>query len=105
MERREFLQQSLAGGAALIANPLHGAGSAKAFNMKFSPDFGIFKAASGESITDQIKWGYDQGFRAWENTGLKFRPVSEQESISKTVQQLGMEFGQFVGTMTFEHVT
>ena len=105
MERREFLQQSLAGGATLIADPLHGVGSAKPFNMKFSPDFGIFKAASGESITDQIKWGYDQGFRAWENTGLKFRPVSEQESISKTVQQLGMEFGQFVGTMTFEHVT
>lgn len=106
MERRGFLQQTLASGAMLVGYPLtNGAGQAKAFNMKFSPDFGIFKAASGDNIVDQIRWGYDQGFRAWENTGLKFRPVSEQESISKTVQQLGMEFGQFVGTMTFEHVT
>ncbi|MGC3943816.1 MAG: TIM barrel protein [Chryseolinea sp.] len=106
MERREFLSQTLASSALLVGTPLAvGVEGAKAFNMKFSPDFGIFKAASGDNIVDQIKWGYDQGFRAWENTGLKFRSVSEQESISKTVQQLGMEFGQFVGTMTFEHVT
>ena len=106
MERRTFLGQTILGGAALFSTPLmNKAEPAKVFNMKFSPDFGIFKAASGDNVIDQIKWGYDQGFRAWENTGLKFRPVSEQESISKTVQRLGMEFGQFVGTMTFEHVT
>ncbi len=106
MERREFLHQTLASGAALIGAPLAGnAANAKAFNMKFSPDFRVFNAAAGDNLVDHIKWGYDQGFRAWENTGLKSRPVAEQESISKTVQQLGMEFGQFVGTMTFEHVT
>lgn len=106
MERREFLGQTLFGGAALLGAPaLKGVENAKPFTMKFSPDFGIFKAASGENIVDQIRWGYDQGFRAWENTGLKSRSVNEQELISKTVQQLGMEFGQFVGTMTFEHVT
>lgn len=106
MERRQFLGQSLAGGAALLGTPLINAStSGKPFNMKFSPEFGIFKGAAGDNLVDQIKWGYDQGFRAWENTGLKFRSVSEQETISKTVQQLGMEFGQFVGTMTFEHVT
>lgn len=106
MERREFLGQTIFGGAALLGTSLLSeVENAKAFNMKFSPDFGIFKAASGDNIIDQIRWGYDQGFRAWENTGLKSRTVSEQESISKMVQQLGMEFGQFVGTMTFEHVT
>jgi hydroxypyruvate isomerase len=31
--------------------------------------------------------------------------VQEQEKISKTVQELGMEFGQFVGTLTFKDVT
>lgn len=106
MERREFLGQTLASGAVLLGTPLvDRVAAVKPFNMKFSPEFGIFKAASGDNLADQIKWGYDQGFRAWENTGLKFRPVSEQELISKTVQQLGMEFGQFVGTLTFEHVT
>ncbi len=106
MERREFLGQTIFGGAALLGVPeFKGVEAAKPFNMKFSPEFGIFKAASGDNLADQIKWGYDQGFRAWENTGLKSRPVSDQELISKTVHQLGMEFGQFVGTMTFEHVT
>ena len=79
--------------------------SEASFNMKFSPDFGIFSALAGNDPVDQIKWGHDQGFRAWENTGLKFRTVQEQEKISRTVQDLGMEFGQFVGTMTFEEVT
>ena len=77
----------------------------KPFAMKFSPEFGIFSEVAGNKLSDQIRWGHDQGFRAWENTGLKNRSVSEQEEISKTIQQLGMEFGQFVGTLTFEHVT
>jgi hydroxypyruvate isomerase len=75
------------------------------FRMKFSPEFGIFADLAGNDIIDQIKWGYDQGFRAWENTMLKNRAVSEQEKISQTVQSLGMEFGQFVGTLTFKDVT
>jgi hydroxypyruvate isomerase len=75
------------------------------FRMKFSPDFNIFSSLPGKDVADEIKWGYDQGFRAWENTFLKNRSVEEQERISKTIQQLGMEFGQFVGTYTFEHVT
>lgn len=54
---------------------------------------------------DEIKWGHEQGFRAWENTGLKFKSATEQERISKTVQQLGMEFGQFLGTLTFKDIT
>ncbi|HTF21645.1 MAG TPA: TIM barrel protein [Chryseolinea sp.] len=108
MKRRNFLQKSLTTGTAILAGSETvgvARGNARPFNMKFSPEFGIFEAASGKDIVDQIKWGYDQGFRAWESTGLKFRSVAEQESISKTVQQLGMEFGQFVGTMTFEKVT
>lgn len=108
MERREFLQRSLTAGTLIAAgNPGVGYSptEVKPFNMKFSPEFGIFEAASGKDLADQIKWAYDQGFRAWENTGLKFRTVAEQERISKTVQQLGMEFGQFVGTLTFEQVT
>jgi hydroxypyruvate isomerase len=36
---------------------------------------------------------------------LKSRPVEEQERISQTMQRLGMEFGQFVGTLTFKDVT
>jgi hydroxypyruvate isomerase len=114
MERRQFFKNSLiAAGAATVSGlgPFEALASApkqaiaKKFNMKFSPEFGIFSAAAGKDPIDQIKWGHDQGFTAWENTFLKDRPIQEQENISKTLQKLGMEFGQFVGTVTFSDVT
>lgn len=113
MRRRKFINGLFTGAAALTVAPGPLAMiPAKAkqfgelpFRMKFSPDFNIFSSLPGKDVADEIKWGYDQGFRAWENTFLKNRSVEEQERISKTIQQLGMEFGQFVGTYTFEHVT
>jgi hydroxypyruvate isomerase len=111
MNRKTFLKSSLLAGAALATNLEKSFASfattekQKPFRMKFSPDFNIFKELPGKDLVDQIKWGYDQGFRAWENTFLRNRPVEEQEKISKTVQQLGMEFGQFVGTLSFKEVT
>jgi hydroxypyruvate isomerase len=108
MNRRTFVKNSLFAGAAVIGGT---AGFAKTtetappFKTKFSPEFSIFKGLAPTDPVDEIKWGYDQGFRAWESTMLKNRSVAEQERISKTVQQLGMQFGQFVGTLTFKDVT
>jgi len=107
------MNRLLAGSAALTAAPASVlAATAKErlyavppFKMKFSPDFDIFPNLSGKEVEDQIRWGYDQGFRAWESTFLKKRPVEEQERISKLLGQKGMEFGQFVGTYTFKDVT
>lgn len=109
MHRRSFVKNSLFAGVALATGVT--APGAKAiqtatpFKTKFSPEFGIFKGLAPADPVDEIKWGYEQGFRAWENTGLKFRSVAEQERISKAVQQLGMQFGQFVGTLTFKDIT
>lgn len=108
MERRNFIKNGLMASAAVVSGSITAGATAQAgkkFNMKFSPDFNLFSEAAGKDPVDQIKWGYDQGFRAWESTSLKSRSVEEQERISKTIQQLGMEFGQFVGTMTFNDVT
>lgn len=110
MNRRSFVKAGLMSGAALNlphglnAKNLVSAGE-EPFNIKFSPEFGIFADIAGSDPIDQIKWGFDQGFRAWENTFLKYRPIAEQEKISSIIQKLGMEFGQFVGTLTFEDVT
>lgn len=107
MNRRTFLKNSAIASSA-IALPLSSASAVareKPFRMKFSPEFGIFADVAGSDPLDQIRWGYDQGFNAWENTFLKNRPVDEQQKISDTIQKLGMEFGQFVGTLTFENVT
>ena len=108
MHRRQFVKNSLFAGAAVVSGSSVGqvvTQNAVPFTTRFSPEFGIFKGLSPTDPVDEIKWGYEQGFRAWENTGLKFRPVVEQERISKTVQQLGMQFGQFVGTLTFKDIT
>lgn len=110
MKRGTFLKNSLLAGTALLANPVINRAAevrkgGKPFTMKFSPEFGIFADLAGSDPIDQIKWGYDQGFRAWEHTNLKSKAVEVQEQISKTIQQLGMEFGQFVGTKTFTDVT
>lgn len=112
MKRRAFFKNSMIAGAAAWSGAMSTSNPASAstrnagtFNMKFSPEFGIFSEIAGKGLDDQIRWGYDQGFRAWENTYLKGRPVEEHELISRTIQKLGMEFGQFVGTMDFKEVT
>jgi hydroxypyruvate isomerase len=109
MKRRTFLQNGIVAAGAFsfssLAMGVKTRSSANVFKTKFSPEFGIFGDVAGSNPLDQIKWGHDQGFRAWENTMLKDRSVDEQEKISKTVQGLGMEFGQFVGTLTFKDVT
>lgn len=107
MHRRKFLQNSIFAATASLVTPSLGSipSKEKNFNMKFSPEFGIFEALGGKDPVDQIRWGYDQGFMAWENTMLKDRNTTEQNKISDVIQKLGMEFGQFVGTLTFQEVT
>lgn len=113
MERRNFIRNGLLTGAAVVSGAMLRENTAAAgasqsgrkFNMKFSPDFNVFSEAAGKDVVDQVKWGHDQGFRAWESTSLKNRSVEDQARISKTIQQLEMEFGQFVGTLTFQDVT
>ena len=110
MNRKEFLKTALIVGAGLpfvsgFNKKSNEIKSPDTFNMKFAPEFGIFAEAAGKDPIDQIKWGHDNGFRAWENTRLLRRPVAEQEKISNTLQKLGMEFGQFVGTDSFTEVT
>ncbi len=110
MNRRKFITRGLTGAALLGTQPAFplistALYSNEPFNMKFSPDFGLFAEVAGSDPLDQIRWAYDQGFRAWESTGLKQRNAQEQEAISQLIHQLGMEFGQFVGTLTFSEVT
>jgi len=113
MNRKEFIRNGVLGGAALMSLPGRifsqaprdsgGTEAAAPFNMKFSPDFDIFNA--GASLEEQLELGYEAGFRAWESTWLSRKTVEEQELIKRIMDRLGMEFGQFVGTMSFKEVT
>lgn len=104
MERRKFLQQgTLAGFSALALNTtvasaatLSDPQAGKTFNMNYAPHDGMFKNSAGDNVLDQIKFMYDQGFRAFEDNGMMKREVAEQEKIGNLLAKLGMQMGVFV---------
>ncbi len=106
MDRRRFLQTGLTAGAAaaLVGQPTQAqqpegaASNAAKFKLKYAPHFGSFRHLGGDNLIDQLKFAADQGFTAWEDNGMKGRPVELQEQIAKTMSELDMTMGVFVAT-------
>ena len=53
----------------------------------------MFRHSAGSDLVDQLKFAADQGFRAWEDNGMKSRPVAEQQRIAAAMQRLDMRMG------------
>jgi hydroxypyruvate isomerase len=107
MNRRDLLKTTLATGAAVAASG-HGALAAPAvsrFRLKYAPHFGMFEQHAGRDLLDQLKFGADQGFTAWEDNGMPGRSVGEQERVAKEMARLGMTMGVFVAMGDFDNVT
>ncbi|MEO7214455.1 TIM barrel protein [Mucilaginibacter sp.] len=105
MKRRNFVQSSvLAGGALLASGVLKAATSdkntssaaGKTFNLNYGIHDGMFKNHAGDDFVEQIKFAYEQGFRAIEDNGMSGRPVEQQKKIGDTLAKLGMAMGVFV---------
>ncbi|MHA4811377.1 hydroxypyruvate isomerase family protein [Flavitalea flava] len=105
MQRKKFLQNSLLAGASLLtagaataASDRHkGSTSAtKPFNLNYGTHDGMFRNSAGNDFIDQIKFAYDQGFRAIEDNGMSGRPVEQQKKIGDALAKLGMSMGVFV---------
>lgn len=108
MQRRNFLQNGLLAGVSTIVgsnvlgnenatvNVQANARAEKTFNMNYAPHDGMFKNNGGADFIDQIKYMYDQGFRAIEDNGMTGRPVEQQTKIGETLAKLGMTMGVFV---------
>ena len=102
MQRRTFVKTALTSSAAL-GIPLTGQAAgrmqkaAEPFKLKYAPHLGMFKHSAGEDPIDQIKFMADQGFLAFEDNSLSSREVALQEKIGKTLADLNMEMGVFVG--------
>lgn len=108
MNRIDFLKNSLAGAAAIVAgSSLDTLAAAqktgadalvagKTFNLDYAPHEGMFKNNAGNDFLDQIRWMYDQGFRSIEDNGYLKRPVEEQTKIGDLLAKLGMRMGVFV---------
>ena len=107
MNRRELLQRTLAAGAAVgLGGTRSLAAPASApFRLKYAPHFGMFEHHAGKDPVDQLKFGADQGFTAWEDNGMPGRPVEVQERVAKEMARLGLTMGVFVAMGDFQNVT
>ncbi len=112
MKRRTFLAAGAAvGAAAVAAAPIDSKADTtvterRKFKLKYAPHFNMFRNSAGADLIDQLKFAADQGFTAWEDNGMKRRPVELQKKIGQSMEQLGMQMGVFVahgsiGKLTF----
>jgi len=101
MNRRNFLNNSLAALSTLAVAPAWAARSEKKaaekpFNLLFAPHDGMFKNHGGNAFLDQIQFMYEMGFRSIEDNGMLGRSKEEQEKIGNLLAKLGMTMGVFV---------
>ncbi len=103
MRRRNFIRHGITAGSALMApvSLLTGKTSnisetSAPFRMNYAFHDGTFKNSAGKDFGDQIRFGYDQGFRAIEDNGMMDRPPEEQEKIGNLLTKLNMSMGVFV---------
>lgn len=104
MKRRTFLQNSAATTAALATGAVGLNAQDKTpsstdvmpFTMKFAPHLGMFRHHAGEDPIDQLTFMAEQGFRAFEDNGMKGRNVDLQKKMGETMAKHGIEMGVFV---------
>ena len=101
MKRRAFLKNSAVAAAAAGAFPAtamaaKGKKTGSTFNLLYAPHTGMFQNHAGKDPVDELNFMYDQGFRAFEDNGMKNRPVAEQERMAAFLAQKGMKMGVFV---------
>lgn len=110
LDRRNFITRTamLAAGSGFLmgsasrANAQDAAPRPPKFKLRYGPHPGTFKASAGNDVIDQIKFAADQGFTGWEDNGLPSQPPEMQEKIGKTLSDLGMKMGVFVGYGNFD---
>jgi hydroxypyruvate isomerase len=105
MQRRNFLQQSLLAGGALFTSATSAFATSnvdnkmpgeKPFHLNYGIHDGMFRNHAGNEFADQIKFAYDNGFRAIEDNGMSGRSEDQQKKIGDLIAKLGMAMGVFV---------
>jgi hydroxypyruvate isomerase len=100
MKRRNFIQNSTLTAASLMAvNPLFSNNNFNpnhVYNLNYAPHFGMFKNHAGSDIFNQLEFIKDQGFKAFEDNGMKNRDVKTQEIIGNFLSKNNMKMGVFV---------
>ncbi len=66
------------------------------FKLSYAPHLGMFKEHAGEDPIDQLNFMADRGFTAFEDNGMKARPIELQEKMAKTMVNRNIRMGVFV---------
>jgi hydroxypyruvate isomerase len=100
MKRRNFIQNSTLTAASLMAvSPLFSNNNSKpnhVYNLNYAPHFGMFKNHAGSDIFNQLEFIKDQGFKAFEDNGMKNRDAKTQEKIGNFLSNYNIKMGVFV---------
>ena len=100
MQRRTFFKSGSAAllGASALGTTAFTSLNMKApnFQLKYAPHAGMFKHHAGNNILDQLNFMADMGFTAFEDNGMKNRPIAEQEQMAKVMAKRGIDMGVFV---------
>ncbi|MHC4842572.1 MAG: hydroxypyruvate isomerase family protein [Planctomycetota bacterium] len=101
ISRRNFLGSTAAAAAAMSIQAssasLAAESSKPEFKLKYAPHFGMFRHHAGNDLIDQLKFMADEGFTAMEDNNMMEKPKDTQEKIARTMSQLNMTMGVFVG--------
>lgn len=102
MQRRNFIRSAALAVGALSTGHLHARGKSRVlpgeepYKLLFAPHLGMFKNLAGDDPIDQLNFMADQGFRAFEDNGMKGRDVGLQEKMASTMAKRGIQMGVFV---------
>ncbi len=102
MTRRDMLKAGLTASAAIAAAPILASEEESKtlpkgpFKLNYAPHFGMFQNSAGPDLVDQLKFAADEGFRAWEDNGMRGQSPANQEKLGKAMKDLGITMGVFV---------
>lgn len=102
MNRRKFLTTTgiasagLASATNLYSKNEDAPSAPHAYNLKYAPHQGMFKVHGGDDILSELAFMADEGFKAFEDNGMKGRSIEEQEKMAALMSKRGMDMGVFV---------
>ncbi len=100
MDRRGFIQKTGLAVGAMAAGTRSFAKTGRpgneAFNLKYAPHLGMFQETAGKDPVAQLHYMADQGFTAFEDNGMKKKPVELQKAMAKAMEDRDMQMGVFV---------
>ena len=109
MKRRDFVRSTALAGMGASIGPISApksdtpwtARNGDPFQLNYAPHLGMFRHHAGSDPVDQLNFMADEGFRTFEDNGMKGREVQVQEAMARTMANRDIQMGVFVAHTIF----